>query len=94
MQWPGSTHDAYIWNNCDLKKWLENQPYIGHLLGDSAYPLKQYLLTSVRDPQTQTERNFNSCHTRARQRVEDTFGRWKSRWLCIHKYGMYLQLHV
>jgi len=92
VQWPGSTHDAYIWNNCGLKRWLENQPYIGHLLGDSAYPLKQYLLTPVRDPQTQAERNFNSCHKRARQRVEDTFGRWKSRWLCIHKYGMYLQL--
>ena len=48
VQWPGSTHDAYIWNNCGLKRCLESQPYIGHLLGGSAYPLKQLIRDVIR----------------------------------------------
>lgn len=87
VQWPGSTHDAYIWGNSRLREWLEGQPYIGHLLGDQAYPLKQYLMTPLRNPHTQADRAFNAAHKKARQRIEDTFGRWKSRWMCIHKYG-------
>ncbi|XP_062621471.1 putative nuclease HARBI1 [Saccostrea cucullata] len=87
VQWPGSTHDAYIWNNCKLREWFEGQPYVGHLLGDQAYALRQYLLTPLKNPQTQADRAFNVAHKKARQRIEDTFGRWKSRWLCIHKYG-------
>ncbi|XP_062571915.1 putative nuclease HARBI1 [Saccostrea cucullata] len=87
VQWPGSTHDAYVWNNCSLKEWFENQPYVGHLLGDQAYPLRQYLITPLRVPSTPADRAFNVAHKRARQRIEDTFGRWKSRWLCIHKFG-------
>ena len=92
VQWPGSTHDAYMWNNCGLQRWFENQPYVGHLLGDQAYPLKRHLLTPVRNPQTQHERAFNAAHKKARQRIEDTFGRWKSRWLCIHKFGILLSI--
>lgn len=91
VQWPGSTHDAYIWGNSRLREWLEGQPYIGHLLGDQAYPLKQYLMTPLRNPQTQADRAFNAAHKKARQRIEDTFGRWKSRWMCIHKYGTFFQ---
>jgi hypothetical protein len=90
--WPGSTHDAYIWNNCELKAWFENQPYIGHVLGDQAYPLRQ-LLTPVRNPRAPADLALNVAHKRARQRVQDTFGRWKSRRLCIHKlFCLYLKI--
>lgn len=89
VQYPGSTHDAYIWGNSGLKTWFENQNYVGHLLGDQAYPLKPYLLTPVRNPTSQQERAYNVVHKRARQRIEDTFGRWKNRWMCIHKWGRY-----
>lgn len=91
VQWPGSTHDAYIWGNSRLREWLEGQTYIGHLLGDQAYPLKQYLMTPLRNPHTQADRAFNAAHKKARQRIEDTFGRWKSRWMCIHKYGKFFK---
>ncbi|CAC5423008.1 HARBI1 [Mytilus coruscus] len=87
VKWPGCPHDAHIWNNCELMNYMENHHNIGHLLGDSAYPLRQYLLTLLRNPVTPGERAFNSAQKRARQRIEDTFGRWKSRWMCIHKYG-------
>ena len=55
VRWPGSTHDAFIWNECAINNYLSNNPGSGYLLGDQAYPLKQFLLTPVRDPQSQAE---------------------------------------
>ncbi|XP_062580461.1 putative nuclease HARBI1 [Saccostrea cucullata] len=85
---PSEREDAYVcrkgYHAINVQR---GQPYVGHLLGDQAYALRQYLLTPLRNPQTQADRAFNVAHKKARQRIEDTFGRWKSRWLCIHKYG-------
>ncbi|CAG2207300.1 HARBI1 [Mytilus edulis] len=80
VKWPGCTHDAFIWNNCELMNYMENHQNIGH-------PLRQYLLAPLRNPVTPGERAFYSAHKRAREIIKDTIGRWKSRWMCLHKYG-------
>ena len=57
------------------------------ILGDSAYPLlqwlmKPYLENSATTPQ---EHNFNYRHSRARMVVENSFARLKGRWRCLLK---------
>ena len=94
VKWPGSTHDAFMWNESSLHVFLRNNQQNGYLLGDQAYPLKQYLLTPLRDPQTQAEMTYNRIHQRTRQRIEDTFGRWKCRWLMLHKFGKVTRIFI
>jgi hypothetical protein len=46
--WPGSTHDAHIWNNCNLSLAFESgEIHNDWLHGDSAYGLKPWLLTPL-----------------------------------------------
>lgn len=87
VKYPGSAHDAFIWGQCSLQDFLSQNPQLGFLLGDQAYPFKPYLLTPVRDPRTPADEAYNRQHQRARKVIEDTFGRWKCRWLMLHKFG-------
>lgn len=91
VRWPGSTHDAYIWNNCAVSNFLTEEHFnTTWLLGDSAYPLKDHLLTPVLTPTTAAERRYNSAHKRTRCVIERTYGLWKMRFRCLHKSGGYL----
>ncbi|XP_041374252.1 putative nuclease HARBI1 [Gigantopelta aegis] len=86
-RWPGSAHDTFIWNNCKLSEDFENGNIHGYLLGDSAYPLRPWLLTPIANPQNAAEDRYNRHHRQTRQQIEGTFGIWKLRWLCLHAYG-------
>ena len=87
-RWPGSTHDAYIWSNCTLNAEFENGANGGlHLLGNSAYPLRPYLLTPFLAPGNDGEERFNRCQRATRQSIESTFGCWKMRWMSVHDFG-------
>lgn len=85
-KWPGSTHDSSIFENCGLKGHLERNQ-IGHLLGDSGYALKKYLLTPVLNPATESEAAYNLAHSSGRMVIERAFGLMKSRFRCLHKTG-------
>lgn len=85
-RWPGSTHDASIFENCGLKRHLDGGN-VGHLLGDAGYALKRILITPVLRPATEAEKRFNNSHSSGRMVVERTFGLLKSRFRCLHKTG-------
>ena len=87
-KWPGSTHDSFIWNNCALKEMFEDGTISdGWLLGDSAYPLRPWLLTPVLNPDTPSEARYNDSHIRTRNTIERAFGVLKSRFRCIDSSG-------
>ncbi|GBP79909.1 Putative nuclease HARBI1 [Eumeta japonica] len=72
-RWPGSTHDATIFNNSELRAQCENGVYGNRwLIGDSAYPCKPYLLTPLLTPVSQNEINYNRAHIKTRNTIEST----------------------
>ncbi|XP_062592632.1 putative nuclease HARBI1 [Saccostrea cucullata] len=72
---PGSSHDAFVWTNSSLSDLFENGGIRrGWLLGDSAYPLKKYLMTPVLNPSNHRELAYNDAHAKTRNPIERSFG--------------------
>ncbi|XP_053389538.1 putative nuclease HARBI1 [Mercenaria mercenaria] len=88
-KWPGSQHDFAIFEACGLKRYLEENN-VGHLLGDSRYPLRQHLLTPVIQPADQREKAYNVAHAKGRGVNECAFGVLKARFRCLHRSGVCL----
>lgn len=79
-RWPGSSHDSHIFRNSYIYNRFENGEFgDGLLLGDSGYPLKDYLMTPLANPQTPAEELYNRAHISTRTVIERTFGIWKRR---------------
>lgn len=79
-RWQGSVHDSTIFNNSRLRALFEAGRYGNSLLlGDSDYPLKEYLMTPLQGPQTPAEQLYNESLIRTRISVERMFGIWKRR---------------
>lgn len=87
-KWPGSVHDARVFRNSTLRTRLETgwrpSPQ-GILLGDSAYPDTDYLISPIDFPQTQQERRFNQAHRETRVVIECAIGLLKQRFRCLGK---------
>lgn len=83
-RWPGSVHDARIFENSVLKFDMENSPTPGVLLGDNGYPCRRYIMTPLLNPMTRQQKLFNVRHKRTRITVERLFGILKRRFLCLH----------
>ena len=65
---------------------FEAGDYSGIILGDSAYPLRRWLMTPFRDThniQSKTACNSSLCKTRVL--IEQAFGRLKRRWGILHQ---------
>ncbi|KAM7308031.1 putative nuclease HARBI1 [Ixodes scapularis] len=93
VKWPESTHDSFMWRNCDLSEKFEagGMPD-GWLLGDAGYPLQPWLMTLFRKPKEEEgEEAYNMCLTKTRQVIERTFGILKSRFPCLDRSGGVLQ---
>ncbi|RVE45216.1 hypothetical protein evm_010106 [Chilo suppressalis] len=59
-------------------------PY--NLTGDSGYPQRPWLMTPYLNPaHNSIEENYNALHISARVVIENTFGRLKNRWRCVHR---------
>ncbi|KAJ8909426.1 hypothetical protein NQ315_003478 [Exocentrus adspersus] len=80
---PSKIHDARVYT---LSFVSEKIPQICgdqfHLLGDSAYPLRKFLITPYRDygNLTQEQKNFNKKFSATRVKIENSFGLLKQRW--------------
>ena len=56
--WAGATHDSRVLANSVVP----NYDFEGyHLLGDSGYPCKHYLLTPITAPRDVHERKYTKC---------------------------------
>ena len=89
--WPGSVHDARVLRNSPVFMDATDDPNLlfpgdRHILGDSAYPLADWLLTPYRDNGhlTQAERNYNFVHSSTRMVIERAFGLLKARFRRLH----------
>lgn len=82
-RWPGSVHDARIFDNSRLCAKFERGDIDGFLLGDSGYPCRPYLMTPLLNPQTPQERRYNMAQIRTRNTIERTFGLLKRLFPCL-----------
>ena len=97
---PGSLHDARVLRLSTLWDWVGqgglypvstknicgvNVGY--YVLGDSAYPLQNWLLKPFPDNGrlTTEQQTYNKKTSRVRVVVENAFGRLKGRWRCLMK---------
>lgn len=83
-KWPGSAHDSRIFRESALHHYLEQNPNVGYLLGDSGYACKPYLLTPFLRPNSPAHERYNRKHRKTRVLIEQVFGRWKRRFSILH----------
>lgn len=98
--WPGSVHDAGVFSNSTLFKKGNAQQLLPNnlvkeicgveispfLIADPAYPFLPWVLKGYpRNQASQDQRKFNYNLSRARMTVENTFGRWKGRFIRFRK---------
>ncbi|CAK5089878.1 unnamed protein product [Meloidogyne enterolobii] len=77
VRWPGSTHDSRVFKNSRLFERLSSgwRPFHGaFLLGDSGYPLRDYILTPIPNPRSAAEEKFNRSHKKTRRLIECAIG--------------------
>lgn len=91
--WPGCAHDARVLRNSSLflkaeagDKFAPNKL----IIGDSAYPLKPWLVTPFRDTGNlnQAHRRFNKRISSSRQVVERSIGLIKGRFRRLREIGV------
>lgn len=92
--WPGSVQPKLVFDESDLKIWLERGIYGNRLLiGSRDYENKPYLVTALSDPKAPEERFYNDCLEKARAIVEKQHKMWKNRFRMIrHPYSVKLSL--
>ena len=78
-RWPGSVHDSRIFDNSTIRDVLEDGRLPCHLLGDSGYPCRRYLLTPLLSPNGPHEAAYNASHIKTRNCIERAFGVLKRR---------------
>ncbi|KAL7634679.1 UNVERIFIED_CONTAM: hypothetical protein RMT77_015056 [Armadillidium vulgare] len=90
--WPGSVHDARVLRNSSLNHRMEEgwRPHPeGVILGDSAYPLKDWLIPPrYNNPEDNAYRRFNHAHKRTRRLIENAFGILKEKFPCLNHMRM------
>lgn len=84
-KWPGSVHDARILRESALFTAFESprKPLKGLILGDSRYMLRDWLMTPILNPATQSKRNYNFAHSSTRTTIERCIRVAKRRWHCL-----------
>ncbi|XP_031331955.1 putative nuclease HARBI1 [Photinus pyralis] len=82
-RWPGSVHDSTIFGNSRLKALMETDYQDYFLVGDSGYPVENYLMTPLLNPNTPAQHLYNEAQIRTRNVVERSYGVWKRRFAVL-----------
>ena len=63
-RWPGSTHDSRMLRESLIYALFEEEGFNrpGIILGDSGYPLKEWLMVPIMNPGTAAEQRYNRAH--------------------------------
>lgn len=70
-KWPGSNHDSFILQQSGIYAIFENGNFeTSLLLGDSGYPLKNWLMTPILRPLNNAEEAYNKAHKKTRVYIE------------------------
>jgi hypothetical protein len=79
--WPGSVHDSRVPKNSELWEHGDNACRTNHIIGDGAYPIKEWLLTPYRDTGhlNAEQRRYNYVHSSTRTVIERSFCLLKGR---------------
>ncbi|GAB1863201.1 Putative nuclease HARBI1 [Camponotus japonicus] len=91
-RYPGSTHDAFIWNNSNAKQAMvhlyRRYPQKNfHLVGDSGYSLRPWMMTPIIDAiENSPEAAYNKKQMRCRSLIERCNGLLKMRFRCLLKH--------
>ena len=101
IEWPGSVHDARVFSNSsifkkenegkffpnNLTKEVNGEKIPPFIVADPAYPLLTWVLKGYPNNKNAPRREqvFNYRLSRARVTVENTFGRWKGRFIRFSK---------
>jgi len=87
--WLGSVHDAKVYRNSffyqNVSTLIKGWDY---LLGDSAYPLSNFLIKPFINTQNNLQIQFNITHSSHRVVVENAFGRLKNRFGCLKELNV------
>jgi len=87
--WPGSVHDAKVYRNSffyqNVSTLIKGWDY---LLGDSAYPLSNFLIKPFTNTQNNLQTQFNITLSLHRIVVENAFGRLKNRFGCLKELNV------
>ena len=99
--WPGSVHDARVLSNSkiyekgnynslfpqNVEEQISGQKMNPVIIGDAAYPLLPWLMKPYPENNTtpRIKKKFNYQLSRAWMSVENTFGKWKGRFIRFSK---------
>lgn len=89
VNFPGSSHDSFIWRNSQLRQFVHQQYFMNNfrgtwLIGDSGYPLEPFLMTPFQNAAPGTpEARYNAAFGLARNCIERCIGVLKSRFRCL-----------
>ena len=81
---PGSAQDSWILQQSKVWDAFETGRFKGILLGDSAYPCKNWMMVPSRIVTQEHQPAFNRAQTRTRVLIEHCFGVWKRRFAILH----------
>jgi len=87
--WLRSVHDAKIYQNSffyqNISTLINGWDYI---LGDSAYPLSNFLIKLFNNPENNLQIQFNIKHSLHHVVIENAFGRFKNRFNCLKELNV------
>lgn len=87
---PGRLHDAHAFSNSGLEEILSSVPDNRHILGDSAYPMRMYLMRPHRDngQLSNQQQNFNVRLSVTRSVIERAFAQVKGKFRHLKHFNI------